>query len=47
MILQCQRHYTRTSHQSSEILILSSAEPAAILITLLIYQPYNLQIFPK
>ena len=32
---------------NSGILILSLAEPATILITLLIYQPYNLQILPK
>ena len=47
MILQHQRHYTRTSHQGSGILTPSLAEPVAILITLLIYQPYSLQILHK
>ena len=47
MILQCYRYYTRTPPSSSGILTPSSAEPAAILITLLTYQPYNFRIIHK
>ena len=47
MILQCQGHHTKEPQSSPGILIFSSAEPGTILITLLIYRPYNLQIPPK